>query len=162
MLWTKEADRLLIKLWDSGGGLDYCADELRKAGYDATRGAVAGRRHRLPLGTFKRPPGPSHTKVRTAKLQSKRKPVSAPVPRRPTEQEVAALDRVRGVDYFDNVNGCAATLEKRGRLGLPMVCGEPVTDDYVGNRSSYCLTHFRLFHHPIRPVAAIIPAPKFS
>jgi hypothetical protein len=162
MLWTKEADRLLIKLWDAGGGLTYCADEMRKAGYDVSRGAIAGRRFRLPHGSFKRPVTARKRVLRPAKFlaritESKRKPVSAPVPRRPTDAEITALSRVGGVDYFDNVNGCAATLEKFGRLGLPMVCGEPVTEDYVGNRTSYCLTHFRLFHHPTRPM--MVPAP---
>ena len=47
MIWTKEADELLIKLWDDGGSLHHVADGMTAAGYAVTRNAIAGRRHRL-------------------------------------------------------------------------------------------------------------------
>jgi hypothetical protein len=134
--WTAEADALLIKLWGDGLSLALIADGLSAAGYHVSRNAVSGRRHRLSRSSFV----PRSTQLR--------KPRVAMRPPRPRTKKVSLPKKppakIDGVEYFDARTGCKATLDRRGHLGLPLVCGEPLADD----SRVYCLTHFQIFHHP--------------
>jgi len=53
----------------------------------------------------------------------------------------------RGVNYFENEDGCRAILDERGEWGLPKVCGDPRADDYTGTTTSYCLEHLEQYTH---------------
>ena len=52
MIWTDDADRLLIHLWNKGGSLKSMAADMQAAGYDLTRNSIAGRKARLPDEVF--------------------------------------------------------------------------------------------------------------
>jgi hypothetical protein len=156
MDWTDEADALLIKLWDEGGSLKYIAEEMTKLGYPLTRNAIAGRKHRLQQ-RLSRAPGTRATTIVTRpkpKNFQRREPMQGPQrpPTRPvTAQELDALISNKGVEYLKSPGwGCKALLDKRGSDGLPMVCGRPKGLDFNGAPSSYCTTHFRLYHYPDR------------
>jgi hypothetical protein len=155
MIWTDEADDLLIRLWDEGGSLGYVANGMKQAGYVVSRNAVSGRRHRLPPEAFRRetttaikpvretkpkPPPPRSNEV--VKVAA-RKPVSI--------AEVDALSKHIGVEYLEQTSfGCKAIMPSRGGTWeLQRVCGKPRGPDYNGNRSSYCPTHFRMFTNPL-------------
>ena len=56
----------------------------------------------------------------------------------------------RGVNYFENENGCKAILDERGEWGLPKVCGDPRVEDHNGT-TSYCWAHLSQYtHRPTR------------
>lgn len=136
MVWTAEADAILIKLWDAGSSLAEIADALAAAGYVVTPNAVAGRRHRLPRTAFTS--GWHGIKLRPRpRIERTSDPVTPPIPKKKQTGP--------GVQYFDNVSGCRATLDQRGDWGLPLVCGEQLAD----SNASYCPTHFKRFHNAV-------------
>ena len=154
MIWTDEADDLLIRLWDEGGSLSYVADGMKKAGYTVTRNAVSGRRHRLPVQAFRRKTATTATKVVTIERQPQQrsKPMTKTPSRGPvTTIEIDAIARHPGVEYLDNdYHGCKAIMPSRGGpWDLQRVCGRPRGTDYNGNMSPYCPTHFRMFTNPV-------------
>ncbi len=132
--WTAEADALLIKLWGEGLSLSDIADGLKVAGYDVSRNAVSGRRHRITRSALK-------TQTPMPVRRPRPRIVTPPKKKKPTA--VNAASEVRGVDYFEN-DGCKALLDRRGDSGLPLACGEPLA--FEG--SVYCCTHAERFHHP--------------
>jgi len=151
MMWDDKADGLLIQLWDEGGSLGSVAEGMRKAGYDVTRSAVAGRRHRLMPEGFNRK-SPSTKTVR---------PASKPGPKPKIRKEgtvtkkiptvVEALEVVTthvGIEYLKlPASGCKAIMPGRGgKWKLHLVCGRlrrPGTP--------YCEEHLLLYTNP--PVA---------
>jgi hypothetical protein len=153
MLWTEEADQLLISLWNSGGSLTSVAHDMQRAGYtDLTRNMVAGRKHRLPKESFRaptRPPPHLLNKPRsTPRLRS--------IPMLGLTMSVSMIhdsappdEPDDGVDYLARrENGCRAILDRRGHWGLPMVCGVTQAKDAGGNNTSYCAKHLKLYTNP--------------
>jgi hypothetical protein len=151
MIWTVDADSLLVKLWDEGGSLGYVAEGMRRAGYAVTRNAVAGRKHRLLIARaakFTRTtPHSSHT-IRPqpfVKLRPiQRSKLMTEKVRPPTIEELQArAQNIEGVEYLSNpINGCKAILDrpKGGEWMLAMCCGKP-----RNNGSPYCRTHLALY-----------------
>lgn len=152
MIWTAEADALMIQLWDQGGSLGYVARGLCDAGYKVTRNAVAGRKHRMKVTAF-------HRKTVSIKTVKKSKPINRP--RRTHMSQKAApktlsevvdeMSRWPGVDYLDLPHdGCRAILNqpRGGDWMLQKVCGKKRTRDANGNRSSYCVAHLRMYCNP--------------
>jgi hypothetical protein len=153
VIWTADADNLLIRLWDEGCSLANVADGMARAGYIVTRSACAGRRHRLSRAAFKRtggaikiirerklPPPPKRKRSNNMTLTPSRRPL--------TSAEVAALTSHQGVEYLANT-GCKAIMSGRGGpWALPMVCGKRRGYDYNGSPSPYCPTHYRLYTNP--------------
>jgi hypothetical protein len=153
MVWDKDADHLLIKLWDEGGSLALVAEGMCAAGYNVTRNAIAGRRHRLSKSAFVREGVPINTvKPATVKPSRTKSRMTKKIPPR-TPVTIGELEELRareGVEYLNNTSvGCKAILDRRGGdWKLPMVCGEPRGFDYNGCESPYCPTHFRLYTNP--------------
>jgi hypothetical protein len=171
MIWTDEADDLLIRLWDEGGSLAYVANGLLEAGYRVTRSAVSGRRHRLPPAAFRRATTTAIKPIKERKPRPTRSkpPVTKPITKPPetdvvkvatrtpvSAAEVNALARHVGVDYLEQTtSGCKAIMPSRsGDWQLSRVCGMPRGPDYEGRQSSYCPTHFRMFTNPLPKKAA--------
>jgi hypothetical protein len=146
MIWTVDADDLLIKLWNEGGSLGYVAAGMQRAGYVVSRNAVAGRKHRIMIATratlFKR----TTTVIHTVKAPPQRIQRSKPMPekvRPPTIEELQArASNIEGVEYLSNPNnGCKAILDKRGgEWALSMCCGR-----LRSGGSPYCRVHLALY-----------------
>jgi hypothetical protein len=153
MMWDDKADDLLIRLWDEGGSLSYVANGMVSAGYQVSRNAVAGRKHRLPVEAFRRRTTVSTmTTKRESSMRERSTPVSKITTRRPvTAAEVEAIAQHPGVEYLDQPRwGCKAIMPTRGgEWKLQRVCGQPRCLDYNGSMSSYCATHFRLYTNPV-------------
>ena len=47
MIWTADADTLLLRLCEKGGSMKSVANEMGLEGYCITRNMIAGRKHRL-------------------------------------------------------------------------------------------------------------------
>jgi hypothetical protein len=149
LIWTDQADSLLIRLWDEGGSLAYVARGMSEEGYVVSRNAVAGRKHRLKLDDFRRKTLP----IKTVKPE---KPINSPrrrrmtTPKQPTIKDLEDLSRWEGIDYLDlTPNGCKAILNTRGgQWMLSKVCGRLRGYDANGNRSSYCKLHMKLYCNP--------------
>jgi hypothetical protein len=158
MMWTPEADSILVKLWDEGASMAAIAAELRQAGFDANRNMVAGRRNRLKghnvamVMRSRPPPKFKLPQRRRPKKRIKLVSVSNVASKKPvTTDEVDRVQKQPGVDYLDNA-GCKALLTKRsGPWNLQMCCGLPTGVDFEGRSSVYCQTHFRLFTQPSAP-----------
>ncbi len=159
MMWDDRADDLLIRLWDEGGSLSYVAQGMASAGYVVSRNAVAGRKHRLPLESFKRKSSTVSTNIVATRKQKPSTPrergkqvskqVKMPTRKPVTVAEVEAITLHPGIDYLDHTDGCRAIMPSRGgRWKLQRVCGKPRCLDYNGSPSSYCMTHFRLYTNP--------------
>jgi hypothetical protein len=155
MIWDDKADALLIRLWDEGCSLAYVANGLKQAGYEVSRNAVSGRKHRLTSKLFKRK---TATATKTVKVERKprerSKPVNSvkPTSRRPvTIEELDDITSHSGVEYLEQQTwGCKAIMPSRGgQWDLQRVCGKPRCLDYNGGMSSYCQTHFRMFTNPV-------------
>ena len=152
MLWTDEADDLLIRLWDEGGSLAYVADGMIKAGYDVSRNAVSGRRHRLPAEAFRRttPTATNIVRIPSPRQHQRSKTVKVPSRTPITDAEIAFIAKHPGVEYLENdPRGCKAIMPTRGGpWELQRVCGRPRGLDYNGCISSYCPLHYRMFTTP--------------
>jgi hypothetical protein len=154
MIWTDEADDILIRLWDETGSLDAIAIGLNEAGFPVTRNSVAGRRHRLPREAFRRDisayaleiarpkpelPRRSHQKKVTPMTDEPKKPIVPTVP----------FHEHRGIDYLElQPWGCKAIMSDRSgedSWGLQKVCGLRRYGD-----SPYCRNHFKLYTAPER------------
>jgi hypothetical protein len=163
MIWTEEADSLLIKLFDEGGSYGYVAEGMKAKGYNVSRNAIAGRRFRIAekQNPFRRttsqptkttPPKIIHpiNQPRSTRMTDKAATPQASV----TEKDLEALRVWKGVDYLDlPANGCKAILDRprAGKWLLQKVCGKPRTVDANGSRSSYCRVHLRLYsNHNVR------------
>lgn len=154
MIWTPEADALLIQLWDQGGSLAYVADGMNKAGYQVSRNAVSGRRHRLTHEAFSRD---TKTYATTTINPAKQRPFKQrsnnmndqpkPIPKKPVT--ISAIEQIAqhdGIDYLDlPPNGCKAILDlpRGGRWQLHPVCGLPRLEG-----SPYCRGHYMLYTPP--------------
>jgi len=153
LIWTSQADALLISLWDEGGSLGYVAGGMREAGFKVTRNAVAGRKHRLKITSFNR-------KTVSIKTVKKAKPINRPrrthmsnkaAPVKTLSEVLEEMSQWPGVDYLDLPhNGCKAILNqpRSGDWMLQRVCGKKRGRDSSGNRSSYCPAHMRLYSNP--------------
>jgi len=153
VIWNDEADSLLVQLWDEGGSLSHVAEGMQKAGYDVSRSAVSGRRHRLPGEMFRRKGTTTATSVTPYKREPKQKKDSTVkiTTRRPaTTAELEENARNEGVEYLEQTSfGCKAILPVRsGPWKLQKVCGKQRGTDYHGCMSPYCPTHFRMFTNP--------------
>jgi len=152
MLWNDETDRMLVNLWDEGRSLAFVADKMREAGYDVTRNAIAGRKHRLAekLSPFKRAP---NTQSRVTRPMPSR--IVRPSRGR-TSTVKKTMDQLReemqdndGVEYLLNDHGCKAILDKprAGKWLLQVCCGKPRTA-FGGSLSPYCAYHLRIYTNP--------------
>jgi hypothetical protein len=155
MIWTGQADALLLKVWKEGGKMTDVAAAMVEAGYDVSRNSIAGRLHRLKkldatstdrdtdLCAPKIKPSPK-PRAKPMKMIDPTPPKRGPV----TAEQIATLEQNEGVDYLEN-EGCKAVLPKRsGKWKLQMCCGRPFGLDFNGAMSSYCPTHFRLYSSP--------------
>ena len=151
-MWDDRADTLLVKLWDTGHSMGKIAADLARAGYNVSRSAIAGRKHRL----IKRGIEVQREGKRTKPVkQLARMPTVKRVRVEPevaqaavAEIEAASIDAdagLTGVDYFEN-EGCKAVLDTRGDWDLPRCCGEPRGYDSLGRDSPYCPTHHARFN----------------
>ena len=133
MIWTADADALMLKLWEKGLSIRQIAIEMGGQGYNVSRNMIAGRKHRL-----KAPPPP--IKVQKERMMTKPKLPPKPV-------QVVDLTTHKGVDYLANsADGCKAIMPTRsGKWQLQMVCGVTQGFDHNGSRSSYCPAHLRLY-----------------
>ena len=153
MIWSEDADALLIKLWDEGGSLAFVAAGMKEAGYDVTRNAVAGRRHRLIPQAFVRKKSDPTKTIKAKPISKKEKPMktSPPPPPPPkktvTIADVDAIARHQGIDYLDQgPMSCRAILSDKPRSGpwqLQKVCGLPRLEG-----SPYCRAHTMLYTPP--------------
>jgi hypothetical protein len=159
MIWTEEADSLLIKLFDEGGSYGYVAEGMKARGYNVSRNAIAGRKFRIaPKQVFRRqsplplktiPPKAIHpvrpsNQPRSTQMSDK----AATAPQQITEKDIEAIRTWEGVDYLALPNnGCKAILDRPrgGQWLLQKVCGKPRATDANGNRSSYCKVHMSLY-----------------
>lgn len=144
MLWSAEADELLIRLWDEGGSLSYVANGMTQAGYVVSRNSVSGRRHRLPRECFKRDLS-AHAIDRIAPRARK---TNKPKKTRPmTERKpVIDLSTHEGIDYLDlQPWQCKAIIDgpRAGPWLLHKVCGLPRLHGLP-----YCRGHNRLYTSP--------------
>ena len=149
MIWDDEADRLLVRLWDEGGSLGVVAAKMKDAGYQVTRNAVAGRRHRLIPQAFKRG-SPSTTTLKRV-IPFKRSNTVDDKPSAPKKHidYVAAIAAHGGIDYLDQTsNGCKAIMDgpRSGPWLLHQVCGLP---RFPG--TPYCRGHYKLYNAPPYP-----------
>jgi len=151
MIWTPEADALLVSLWNEGGSLQYVASGLQRAGYVVTRNSIAGRRHRIMgQAKFARPSHSIPTKVASPEKRppTKRSTSHMTIPKNKpmTVSEInSVITEHIGIDYLDQVpDGCKAILDKprSGPWHLQKVCGLPRCEG-----SPYCVAHFRLYHN---------------
>lgn len=145
MIWDADADAALIRLWDEGGSLSYVADEMRRAGYDVNRNAIAGRRHRLRQDLFKRRDAPPNKVVAPPpkRPRARVRPMTEPKPSRPAVD----FSNHAGVEYLKLPrNGCKAIMDhlpRAGRFQLQRVCGLPRLE-----ASSYCNGHYMAYTNP--------------
>jgi hypothetical protein len=149
MIWTEEADALLIKLWDEGGTLTKVADGMAASGYNVSRSAISGRRSRIGRARFARQYHREQT-MTEPRVRNRRAPIGVA----PIEPDLPPppVMRCEGVNYLDNPeDGCKAILDVIGTDGLRMVCGMLRGNDWAGSRSPYCRKHYKLFHNPPTP-----------
>jgi len=143
MIWTDEADALLIRLWDEGGSLSLVAEGMQQAGYVVSRNAIAGRRHRLRSRAFKRGDGVAAIKVAKPKRVRSKRSTRVMLIKKQAITTISIADN-EGVDYLSNPkHGCKAILDKRPRSGpwlLQRVCGLPRFGE-----SPYCREHYELY-----------------
>jgi hypothetical protein len=157
LIWTDQADALLIRLWDEGGSLGYVARGMQEEGYVVTRNAVAGRKHRLKITNFNRQTLPIKTlkpRIIQPINQPRRRTRMTQKPAPKTDAELLdELSQWEGVDYLSlKPNGCKAIMPTRGGdWMLQRVCGKLRGYDASGNRSSYCPAHIRLYCNPNSP-----------
>jgi hypothetical protein len=138
MIWTDEADRLLLSLWSEGSSLGIVAERMCEAGYKVSRNAVAGRKHRLS-------PDNKEIKRITIRVRVVERPPqrSKPVTEKKAIIHEIDINQHDGIDYLElKANGCKAILDRPrgGAWMLPMVCGLPRC-----NEGPYCRTHYRLY-----------------
>lgn len=151
--WTKDADLLLIKLWNGGCSMGRIASEISTmTAQKFSRNAVAGRKFRMSEDLFTLTKGnfPNSPKKKreapTREYKKRTTHVTMMTLTRPTEPEPDP----EGVNYLDlKPDGCKAILDKRGDLGLSMVCGRLRCYDDQGNRSSYCRPHYERYNNSI-------------
>jgi hypothetical protein len=162
MIWTNEADELLLKLWMEGKSMLRTSLAMRSAGYDVTRNAIAGRVWRLKHNhgiTIKGRAAPMNfdEEQQYKKSTDKPKPSQAEIDEAAQSRLATIMKKAskavmneEPVDYLENHFGCKALLDQRGGpWNLPMCCGRPRGYDAEGRRSVYCQDHFNLFHnHP--------------
>lgn len=155
MIWTDEADEILIRLWDEGKSLSYVTAGMNEAGYSVTRNAIAGRKHRLPPEAFKRiarsQPVVARSLPATRVRARGKKPMTD---KEPKEPKVDPMLTNKGVEYLElPAWGCKAILNERSEEGwkLHKVCGLRRVDG-----SPYCRGHLRLYTNatPYRKGAA--------
>jgi hypothetical protein len=150
MLWNDETDRLLVSLWDEGGSLSFVADKMREAGYDVSRNAIAGRKHRLAekLSPFKRAPNTQSRVTRPIPKRLRRASRRGTV-KKTMDQLREEMQANEGVEYMLNDHGCKAILDKprRGEWLLQVCCGKPRTA-FGGSMSPYCAYHLRIYTNP--------------
>jgi len=150
MLWNDETDRLLVSLWDEGGSLSFVADKMREAGYDVSRNAIAGRKHRLAekLSPFKRAPNTQwRVPIPKPRLRTSRSRVGTV--KKTMDQLREEMQINEGVEYLLNDHGCKAILDKprRGEWLLQVCCGKPRTA-FGESMSPYCAYHLRIYTNP--------------
>lgn len=142
MIWTDEADKLLIARWYAGASMTQVTEALKAAGHDIqTRNEVAGRMWRLKQKgvVIVRGPVPLTRKQRT--MPPKPIPVTERALRLKYQPPPGTVRHDKGVEYLKNTeNGCKAILDKRGRHGLHLVCGK-LRCELDGVRSPYCEDH---------------------
>jgi hypothetical protein len=151
LIWTNQADALLIRLWDEGGSLGYVARGMCEEGYAVTRNAVAGRKHRLKLDDFRRKTLPIKTVKPAKPINRPRRRIRMSAAPKTMIEVLEEMSRWPGVDYLDLPNdGCKAILNqpRGGQWMLQKVCGKKRTRDVNGNRSSYCAAHLRMYCNP--------------
>jgi hypothetical protein len=144
MIWTDDADKIVIDGWKAGDSLGDIAAKLMAAGFPGVnRNMVVGRRWRLSK---------RHEMARPQKPQ---KPRLAPSPPRELAAPVKRVKRVRGVTHDNGVaylksgDGCKAILDKRGPDGLPMCCGKQrITLKGAEMPTPYCDVHHKLYNNP--------------
>jgi hypothetical protein len=139
MIWNDEADRILLSLWDEGSSLGIVAERLRDAGYNVSRNAVAGRKHRLR-------PNAERKMVPKKIIRLKPPPRSNPVTEKKHVTPEIDISQHEGIDYLDlTSHGCKAIMPKRGGAWmLQKVCGLPRYND-----GPYCEEHFNLYTNPM-------------
>jgi hypothetical protein len=149
MIWTDEADDILIRLWDETGSLDAIAIGLNEAGFAVTKNSVSGRRHRLPREAFKRDISAYAAEIARPKpaapWRSHQKKVTPMTdqPKKPPPTPTVPFHEHQGIDYLDLQSwGCKAIMDRRSEDGwrLHKVCGRLRLEG-----SPYCRDHLRLY-----------------
>ena len=123
MIWTDDADRLLIHLWNKGGTLRSMAADMQAAGYDLTRNSIAGRKSRLPNAAFTLRLVPGTRRPKTARRPQRSKPVDEKSKKPPLTNDPPVpveppfdLSTWEGIPYLElKSDGCKAVMDERGR-----------------------------------------------
>ena len=142
MIWTDEADKIVIDGWKAGDSLGDIAAKLIAAGFPGVnRNMVVGRRWRLSKRhEMARPPKPQKPRA-----PSPPRELAAPIKR----IKVRAVTHDNGVAYMKMRDGCRAILDKRGPDGLPMCCGKQrITLKGAEMPTPYCDVHHKLYNNP--------------
>jgi hypothetical protein len=143
-----------MELWNRGETLARISLVMRDAGYDLSRSAIAGRKHRLsagkPVERRVRLNRPKKGKPQRSKTVDNRVNWKKPPP--PPVVDTFDLSTWSGIEYLKlREDGCKAIMDGRGADGLPLVCGRHRGVDLKGNRSPYCSAHIRLYFTQPKP-----------